>query len=53
MEKDNLIKQFEAYLRQRETLVTQLNQVDGILLFIQNELAKNNSSENSQKTSNV
>ena len=49
MDKNNLLEKLEAYSKQREILITQLNQIDGILIFIQNELNKINSTNNSEK----
>lgn len=40
MNEQELIKNFENYLKQRDQLVTLLNQVDGVLTFLKSEIEK-------------
>jgi len=40
MNEQELIKNFENYLKQREQLLTLLNQVDGVLNFLKLEIEK-------------
>jgi len=40
MNEQELIKNFENYLKQRDQLVTLVNQTDGILNFLKSEIEK-------------
>lgn len=40
MNEQELIKNFEAHLKQRDQLITLLNQTDGVLSFLKSEIEK-------------
>lgn len=40
MNEQELIKNFESYLKQREQLIVLVNQTDGILNFLKTEIEK-------------